>query len=181
MGVVFEARQLLLNRKVALKVLSGGLGLTGKGVQRFHGKVEAAAKLHHSNVITVYATGCKDDSHYYAMELIDGPSLDRVVHRDMKPSNLLLSPDGRLSINDFGLARLLEEPGITMTGEFVGTPAYMSPEQITSGRVPLFQRTDIYSLRAALYELLTLQLPFTGERVHAIIKASAPALAPRLW
>src|SRR5262249_41808408 len=85
-----------------------------------------------------------------------------VIHRDIKPSNLLLSPDGRLSINDFGLARLLEQPGMTMTGEFVGTPAYMSPEQITAGRVPVDHRTDIYSLGATLYELLTLRPPFTG-------------------
>jgi serine/threonine protein kinase len=249
MGVVFEARQISLNRKVALKVLSGGLGLTGKGVQRFQREAEAAAKLHHTNVVPVYATGEQDGTHFYAMELIDGPSLDRVirqmrqtrdgqssdsprssaekmlltdatgpfvaessppagsaaplsssslgsdshyfdtvarkiaevadalehahsngvVHRDMKPSNLLLSPDGRLSINDFGLARLLEEPGQTMTGEFVGTPAYMSPEQITGGRVPLDHRTDIYSLGATLYELLTLQPPFTGDRRDQVL------------
>ena len=87
-----------------------------------------------------------------------------VVHRDIKPANLLLSTDGRLSLNDFGLARMLEEPGMTMTGEFVGTPAYMSPEQITAGRAPLDHRTDIYSLGATLYEMLVLQPPFTGER-----------------
>src|SRR5262245_64755562 len=80
-----------------------------------------------------------------------------VIHRDVKPGNLLLSPDGRLSLNDFGLARMLEQPGMTMTGEFVGTPAYMSPEQIAAGRTPVDHRTDIYSLGATLYELLTLQ------------------------
>jgi serine/threonine protein kinase len=71
-----------------------------------------------------------------------------VIHRDIKPSNLLLSPDGRLSVNDFGLAWVLEQLGVTMTGEFVGTPAYMPPEKIAAGRTPLDQRTDIYSLGA---------------------------------
>jgi serine/threonine protein kinase len=250
MGVVYEARQVSLNRKVALKVLSGGLGLTPKAVQRFHREAESAAKLHHTNIVPVYATGEENGTHFYAMELIDGPSVDHVIrqmraaasttgtdstasrdgsvlspdlaqtgpyvegasisgstsgvsssslgsgsgyfdtvarriaevadalhhahqqgviHRDMKPSNLLLSSAGNLSINDFGLARMLEQPGMTMTGEFVGTPAYMSPEQITAGRAPLNHRTDIYSLGATLYELLTLQRPFPGERRDEVI------------
>src|SRR5262249_9383845 len=92
-----------------------------------------------------------------------------VIHRDIKPANLLLSPDGRLAVNDFGLARVLEQPGMTVTGEFVGTPAYMSPEQITAGRTHLDHRTDIYSLGATLYELLTLQPPFTGERRDQVL------------
>jgi tetratricopeptide (TPR) repeat protein len=92
-----------------------------------------------------------------------------VIHRDMKPSNLLLSAQGRLSVNDFGLARLLEQPGMTLTGEFVGTPAYTWPEQITAGRTPLDHRTDIYSLGATLYEMLTLQPPFRGERRDQVL------------
>ncbi|HEV2950410.1 MAG TPA: protein kinase, partial [Gemmataceae bacterium] len=92
-----------------------------------------------------------------------------VVHRDIKPSNLLLSPTGRLSLSDFGLARMLEQPGMTLTGEFVGTPAYMSPEQITAGRTLLDHRTDVYSLGATLYELLTLNPPFTGERRDQVL------------
>jgi serine/threonine protein kinase len=245
MGVVYEARQLSLNRQVALKVLSSGLGLSPRAVDRFRREAEAAARLHHSNIVPVYATGEQDGSHFYAMELIAGPSLDHVlrdmrqtqrrgtpsndksdplspeaaqtapyvgdsstsasvvsssslgsghgyfdqvaqriaevadaldyahrqgvIHRDVKPSNLLLSPEGRLSINDFGLARLLEQPGMTITGEFVGTPAYMSPEQIAAGRVPLDHRTDIYSLGATLYELLTLQPPFSGQRRDQVL------------
>jgi tetratricopeptide (TPR) repeat protein len=243
---------------VALKVLSGGLGLTPRAVQRFRREAEAAAKLHHTNIVAVYATGEEDGTHFYAMELIDGPSLDAVIrqlrvtaqkagldstllangnglapglvqtgpyvegetasgapvglrssslgsgsgyfdtvarriaevadaleyahrqgviHRDLKPSNLLLSPTGRLSLNDFGLARVLEQPGLTVSGEFVGTPAYMSPEQITAGRVPLDPRTDIYSLGATLYELLTLEPPHTGtsrEQVLAQIVQKEP-------
>src|SRR3974390_1748089 len=79
MGVVYEARQVSLNRRVALKVLSGGLGLTSKAVQRFRREAEAAAKLHHTNILSIYATGEEDGIHFYAMELLDGPSLDHVL------------------------------------------------------------------------------------------------------
>src|SRR5947209_19236004 len=81
MGVVYEARQVSLNRKVALKVLSGGLGLTSKAVQRFRREAEAAAKLHHTNIVPIYATAEEDGTHFYAMELIDGPSLDQVIRQ----------------------------------------------------------------------------------------------------
>lgn len=250
MGVVYEARQVSLNRTVALKVLSGGLGLTAKAVQRFRREAEAAAKLHHTNIVPVYATGEHDGTHFYAMELIDGPSLavvirqnrgsaaeantelpadlgattphisseptplstssatdsssshyfdraaamiadvadalhyahqNNVTHRDIKPSNLLVSSDGRLSVTDFGLARMLEQPGMTITGEFMGTPAYMSPEQIAAGRVPLDHRTDIYSLGATLYELLTLRPPFQADgrdKLLAMVTQKEPA-SPR--
>jgi serine/threonine protein kinase len=268
MGVVYQARQVSLNRQVALKVLSGVLGLTPKAVQRFHREAEAAAKLHHTNIVPIYATGEEHGAHFYAMELINGPSLDQVIrqlkasrrhespeqvsdraaqadrsnisdapqrpdlsatgpytpnstsapglgasslssdshyfdtvahmvaevadalgyahgegviHRDIKPSNLLLSPAGRLSLNDFGLARMLEQPGLTISGEFVGTPRYMSPEQITAGRIPLDRRTDIYSLGTTLYELLTLEPPHQGksrEQVLAQIVHKEPK-APR--
>jgi serine/threonine protein kinase len=104
-----------------------------------------------------------------------------VTHRDIKPSNLLLASDGRLSVTDFGLARMLEQPGMTVTGEFVGTPAYMSPEQVTAGRVPVDHRTDIYSLGATLYELLTLRPPFRADgrdRLLAMVIQKEPS-APR--
>jgi eukaryotic-like serine/threonine-protein kinase len=237
MGVVFEARQVSLNRLVALKVLGGAAGLTRTAVARFRREAETAARLHHTNIVPIYATGEDAGVHYYAMELVAGPSLDRVlgglrresgagpltvlsteagpaalaspaayrhdrtepgppvgsslgpdgpyyetvarlvaevadalhyahqngvIHRDVKPSNLLLSPDGRLRVNDFGLARLLEQPGMTVSGDFVGTPAYMPPEQIAAGRA-VDRRTDVYSLGATLYELLTLRPPFAGE------------------
>src|SRR5512142_974612 len=79
MGIVYEARQVSLNRKVALKVLSGSLGLTTKAVIRFQREAEAAAKLHHTNIVPIYATGEQDGAHYYAMELIEGPGLDQVI------------------------------------------------------------------------------------------------------
>ena len=251
MGIVYEAQQLSLNRRVALKVMNAPLGLTPQGVLRFRREAEAAAKLHHTNIVPVYASGDEAGVPYYAMELIDGPSLDRVIrqlrhgaaetpsptgtastgpfsegnsstptpghsshlstdsqyfdrvarlcagvadglehahkngviHRDMKPSNLLVATDGRLTINDFGLARVLEQPGMTITGEFVGTPAYMSPEQITAGRTPLDHRTDIYSLGATLYEMLTLHPPFAGkgrDQVLAQIMHKEPKLPRRV-
>jgi tetratricopeptide (TPR) repeat protein len=246
MGVVFEAVQTSLGRKVALKILSSGLGLTPQAVQRFQREAESAARLHHTNIVPIYATGTHDGIHFYAMELVEGPSLDHVVremrgaetgepaaeppvpadssaataayeptvrdsssgsavwtssslssnshyfdtvarlvaevadaldyahhhgvvHRDIKPANLLVAPEGRLSLNDFGLARVLEQPGMTTTGEILGTPAYMSPEQITAGRTPLDHRTDIYSLGATLYELLALRPPFVGERRDQVL------------
>src|ERR1700745_2821579 len=81
MGIVYEARQTSLHRRVALKVLSGGLGLTPKAVQRFRREAEAAAKLHHTNIVPVYAIGEEDGTHFYAMELIEGPSLDHVIQQ----------------------------------------------------------------------------------------------------
>ena len=252
MGVVYEAVQTTLGRRVALKVLGPGLGLTPRAVERFRREAAAAGKLHHTNIVPVYATGEERGVHFYAMELIDGSGLDVVIrqlreqapaaappaltpdltttaaytppdpltlsstgrpatgsaagrfdriasmiadvadalhhahqngvtHRDVKPSNLLLASDGRLSVTDFGLARVFEQPGMTVTGEFVGTPAYMSPEQITAGRVPVDHRTDVYSLGATLYELLTLRPPFVADgrdKLLAMVIQKEP-VAPR--
>ncbi|GJQ25442.1 MAG: hypothetical protein HBSAPP02_04740 [Phycisphaerae bacterium] len=236
MGVVYRARQLSLNRIVALKVLPALAGADDKAVSRFVREAQAAARLHHTNIVPVYAQGQQDGHFFYAMELIDGESLDRVIrrrragsatrdepfkaghahptrsppthepplddlhaastallvsldgsrfrdvamlicgaaeglehahtsgvlHRDIKPQNLLLGSDGQLHITDFGLARLLDEPGMTLTGEMIGTPAYMSPEQVGFARRTVDHRTDVFSLGVTLYELLTLERPFDG-------------------
>src|SRR6516165_10255384 len=86
MGVVYEARQVSLNRPVALKVLGPGLGLTPHAVQRFHREAEAAARLHHTNIVPVYATGEQNGTHFYAMELIEGPSLNHVIRQLRQPA-----------------------------------------------------------------------------------------------
>ncbi len=223
MGVVYRARQVSLNRTVALKALPAGLGHTPRAVARFRVEAQAAAKLHHTNIVAVYAQGEHLGHFYYAMELIEGQSLDRVlrdqrsalfsgaipaaeasesgldprssvsgtprrvggygrlarlfaevadaldhahrqgvIHRDIKPQNLVLGVDGRLHITDFGLARLLDEPSVTVSGEMVGTPAYMSPEQVGADRRAISHRTDVYSLGVTLYEVLTGNRPFAA-------------------
>src|ERR1700746_3467195 len=94
MGIVYEARQVSLNRKVALKVLGAGLGLTPRAVERFRREAAAAAKLHHTNIVPVYATGEENGAHFYAMELIDGPSLDRVIRQMRGEDTSSVGPDG---------------------------------------------------------------------------------------
>lgn len=216
MGIVYEARQISLKRPVALKVLHAGFASDERSVQRFRREAEAAALLHHSHIVPIFATGIDAGAHFYAMELIEGPSLDRllellprepwpprapgspltpagggffktvarlvaeaaealhhahergIIHRDVKPSNLLLAPDGRLCVSDFGLARMSDQPGLTVSGDLVGSPSYMSPEQ-AGGRLSLDRRTDIYSLGATLYELLTRQPPLVGTRRDEVL------------
>ncbi len=234
MGVVYRARQISLNRVVALKVLAQGLVSSERAVARFHKEAQAAARLHHTNIVPIYAQGVSNGMFYYAMELIEGRPLDQVirerqerrdqpvdaghslwrvsgslrrssdyrstarmiaevaegldhahrqgvVHRDIKPQNLLLGGDGRLHITDFGLARLLDEPGVTLSSEMVGTPAYMAPEQIAGSRDRIGPHTDVYALGATLYELLSLERPFTAESydrlLHQIL--SRDPLPPR--
>lgn len=210
MGVVYRARQRSLNRIVALKVLPGSLFQSERSVERFQREAQAAARLHHTNIVAVHAQGVEDGLAYYAMELIEGrplsavlaeegarsePSASRsardfralarqmaevadaidhahrqgVLHRDLKPQNLLLGGDGRLHVVDFGLARVLDEPGLTLSTELVGTPAYMAPEQLGAGRGRLDGRTDVYALGVTLYELLTLRRPFQGATYDQII------------
>ena len=269
MGVVYQARQISLNRTVALKVLPQFMSTSQTARARFKREIEATAQLHHQNIVSVHATGEESGRLFYAMEHINGPTLSQflkqlksnpipelqaadaiehdpktefevgkttvfsptttggidpksntenvptvyrlhpqqdgdyfdqvasalaevadglfyahnkeIIHRDVKPSNLLICTQGRLHLSDFGLARLSQEPSLTRTGECVGTPLYMAPEQISAGDDPVDHRVDVYGIGATLYELLTLRPPFVGdsrEKVLAQISSNEP-VAPR--
>ena len=201
MGVVYEAFQEDLKRKVALKVLPANITLDIRQVQRFHREAESVARLRHDNVIQIYEVGQIEGTHYFAMELVEGHPLDEnfgrdresvyraaaialeaarglahahergVIHRDVKPGNLLLDRGGRVVVTDFGLARLSDSASLTSTDAIVGTPKYMSPEQILPGTKPMDGRTDQYSLAATLYHVLTGRPPFQTPSVQSTIKA----------
>ena len=273
MGIVYEAEQLSLRRNVALKVLPFAAVLDSRQLRRFHNEAQAAALLHHPQIVPVFGVGCERGVHYYAMQLIEGPTVaqvirelrtcvgldpplpeetlttaplagqhvDRVpdsvkkvgapggpdaapladpaspsrstaphgilstarsphspafvqaavqlgidvaealdyahqegvVHRDIKPGNLLLDARGKVWVADFGLARIEADPGMTLTGDLLGTLRYMSPEQAFGKRVAIDGRSDVYSLGATLYELLTLKPVFDGEDRQAILRQIA--------
>jgi WD40 repeat protein len=221
MGVVYEAEQLSLGRRVALKVLPLGVALDARQIQRFTNEAQAAAHLHHTHIVPVFAVGHERGVHYYAMQLIEGrtvaaliaelrqqagrpgtatrrPSIGQaahfrtvagwgmqaaealahahgegVVHRDIKPANLLLDAVDKLWITDFGLARFRDQAGVTLTGDFVGTLRYMSPEQALALRVLIDHRTDVYSLGVTLYELLTLEPAFPGRDGQELLRQIA--------
>jgi tetratricopeptide (TPR) repeat protein len=248
MGVVYEAVQTSLDRRVALKVLSLSITNTANAVRRFQREARAAASIHHTNIVPIYGMGSYAGQWYYAMELVQGRALDEVVkdlakhksppterrlarrarnardtpatswtgaetgqrayyarvaeifagvaealhaahaegilHRDIKPSNLLLDADGVLKIADFGLARVDgADVSMTATGDLLGTPAYMSPEQAMAKRITLDHRTDIYSLGATLYETLTLKPPFSAKDLPGlctqILSKDPPSLRKR--
>ncbi len=208
MGIVYEAEQVSLRRRVALKVLSFAAALDARSLQRFKNEAQAVAHLHHANIVPIYAVGSDRGVHYYAMQLIEGQTLadvirtlrrddaaasdkvpaalategsnrsrpyfravarlgeqaaealdhahqQGVIHRDVKPANLLLDATGRLWVADFGLSRCRAEPGLTGTGDVVGTLRYMSPEQALAKRALIDHRSDIYALGVTLYETLT--------------------------
>ncbi|GJM24247.1 MAG: hypothetical protein DHS20C16_06620 [Phycisphaerae bacterium] len=264
MGVVYRATQLSLDREVALKVLPNRARKGRTAIQRFRSEARAAARLHHTNIVPVFAHGDDNGQFYYAMDLIEGGSLDQairfrtrllspsnrtliesvglggssaaetlhverpasdgtrrserstsssdfvsddvsvgidakslhrassdyrhlarliaevadgldhahsmgVIHRDIKPHNLLVGEDQRLHITDFGLARLVDEPTLTASGEVMGTPFYLSPEMIDVSMGGVDHRTDIYSLGVTFYELLTLRRAVKGETRDQIL------------
>jgi len=192
-GVVYRARQKSLNRTVALKVISLGQWASEAHLKRFRREAEAAASLDHPSIVPIYEVDERDGSCYFSMKFVEGGQLDEVVrrapmsirqaaeliakvartvqyahehgilHRDIKPGNILLDVKGEPHLTDFGLARLVEtESTVTRTLEVLGTPSYMAPEQATGKNVQLTSATDVYGLGAVLYQLLTGHPPFAG-------------------
>src|SRR5881392_403440 len=200
-GVVYRAHQKSLNRTVALKVIGLGHWATEAHLKRFRREAEAAASLEHPCIVPIYEVGERDGSCYFSMKFIEGGQLDEMVrhepmpirraveliakvartihyahergilHRDIKPGNILLDAKGEPHLTDFGLARLVEtESTVTRTMEVLGTPSYMAPEQAVGNNSAVSSATDVYGLGAVLYQLLTGHPPFAGGTTYETIR-----------
>src|SRR5213593_913281 len=200
-GVVYRARQKSLNRTVALKVIGLGHWATEAHLKRFRREAEAAARLDHPCIVPIHEVGEREGSCYFSMNLVEGSQLDDVakrepmplrraaeliaklaravhyahehgiLHRDIKPGNVLLDRNGEPHLTDFGLARLVEtESTVTHTMEVLGTPSYMAPEQAKGDNAAVSNATDVYGLGAVLYQLLTGHPPFAGGTTYETIK-----------
>ena len=197
MGVVYKAEDTTLERTVALKFLAQHLLDDEEAKERFLREARAAAALSHPNICTVYEIGEADGKTFIAMEFLEGESLEEhitkgplslkdaldfarqtadglqaahskgVLHRDVKPANILISPEGRATVMDFGLARLTEASRLTKLDTAMGTVAYMSPEQGQGMEVD--NRTDIWALGCVLYQMVSGQRPFQGQYDQALL------------
>lgn len=213
-GVVYRARQKRLNRTVALKIIGLGHWATEAHLRRFRVEAEAAAQLDHPAIVPIYEIGDRDGACFFSMKFIDGGQLDElirqkplsireavallakiartvhyahengVLHRDIKPGNILLDRAGEPHLTDFGLARLVEkESNITRTMDVLGTPSYMAPEQAAGKNVTVTRGTDVYGLGAVFYHMLTGQPPFAGGTTYETMKlvCETEPRSPRLW
>lgn len=209
MGVVYKARDPLIDRVVAIKTINLGLALEEKEEYegRFYQEARAAGRLNHPNIVTIYDVGKSGNIAYIAMEFLQGNELrdllreernmpveqivdivaqvaeglayahqHGIVHRDIKPSNIMLIRDGRIKITDFGIARMASSAVHTQTGMVLGSPKYMSPEQVLGKEID--RRSDIFSLGVMLYEMLTGGSPFVGENVNAIMYQTLNLVPP---
>lgn len=201
MGVVYLARQLGFERRVALKVIPRSRGKNAEEVARFKAEGEAFASLDHPNIVSVYEVGEDQGLHYFSMKYLPGGALSQSIHRyrgqprriaelmvavasgmshahrrgflhrDLKPANILLDEDGTPLITDFGLAKRWdgEAHDLTRSGQIIGTPGYMAPEQAAGRHRDMTTATDVYSLGAILYELLTGRPPFQGDSLMEVL------------
>src|SRR2546421_10610723 len=200
-GVVYRAHQKSLNRTVALKVIGLGRWATTAHIKRFRLEAEAAARLNHPCIVPIYEVGERDGACSFSMGLVEGGQLDEVaerkpisartaaeliaklaravhyahehsiLHRDIKPGNVLLDAKGEPHLTDFGLARLVEtESTMTRTLEVLGTPSYMAPEQAAGNNAQPTRATDVYGLGAVFYHLQTGHPPFAGGTTYETIK-----------
>jgi TonB family protein len=210
MGRVYRAFDPMAQRVVAIKTLKSEYRTSARGpdyLKRFRREAEAAGNLAHPHIVTIFDVG----EDYFVMELLEGQTLAAlfrstptfelaealqilglvaagldhahskgIIHRDIKPSNIMLLPDGRPKIMDFGVAHL-SSTVITTAGEFLGSPSYVAPEQVTSSQAS--PRTDLFSLAVVAYEMLTGRRPFEGESIAQIVHAivNAQAVAPSSW
>jgi len=221
-ATVYKARDTKLKRDVALKVLHPQLTTDPQFVQRFHQEAEAAAKIEHPHIVTIYDVGEEDGQHYLAMTLLPGRTLDKwlvggplpaeraisiveqiaealdairaqgLVHRDVKPGNIMVDDAGQATLLDFGIVRAAEGTQITKTMAVLGTPTYMAPEQAEpEGAADVDWRADVYALGVVAYEMLVGQPPFIGKSSTAVLYKHVheappaptrlnPALPPRL-
>ncbi len=208
MGMVYKAKQISMDRTVALKVLLRQLALHKDFIERFHREARIAAKLSHNNIVQAIDSGEFAGHHYFVMEYVDGTNIKQeldkgqvldeptalgiilqvaeamkhahekgLVHRDIKPENIMLMKDGTAKLADLGLARLTADEALAQSekGVAVGTPYYISPEQIR-GAVDVDVRSDIYSLGATLYHMVTGRVPFPGKTPAEVMQKHLRAL-----
>jgi tetratricopeptide (TPR) repeat protein len=212
MGVVFRARQVSLDRVVALKMILAGRLATEREVHRFRAEAEAVAKLRHPNIVAIHEVGVHEEQHYFSMDLVQGKDLaslvrehplspataaryvqaiaeaihhahqQGVLHRDLKPSNVLIDETDQPRITDFGLAKQFKsDSDLTLSGQVLGSPNFMPPEQAAGRNQDVGPQSDIYSLGAILYHLLTGRPPFVAQTVQATLAKvlQSEPLAPR--
>src|SRR6185369_15036807 len=200
MGVVYRARQVRLNRIVALKMILAGQFASQQEVLRFRREAEAAANLRHPGIVAIHEIGEEQGQHYFSMDFVQGRNLAEIIregrlparraarysqaiadaihyahqqgvlHRDLKPSNILIDENDQPRITDFGLAkRVRGDLGLTATGEVLGSPSFMPPEQTSGKSAKVGPPSDVYGVGAILYNLLTGRPPFQAETIDAVL------------